>query len=78
MATIITYHYHPPKPTNSLLVEKITKKRKEAKWDKTKIGVGNFVTVKAEDIDENIREGITRITRKELVACFQEHDFQLL
>ena len=36
------------------------------------------MTVKAEDIDENIREGITRITRKELVACFQEHDFQLL
>ena len=36
----------PPKSTNSLHVGTITKRRKETNRDKTKIRVGNYVTVK--------------------------------
>ena len=39
------------------IVGKIKNRRKEAKRDKTKIKVGNYVTVKVGEINENIREG---------------------
>ena len=54
--------------TKSLPVRTITKRRKEEKWDKTKIGVGTSVTVKVGEIDEKIREGESRRMRKELVG----------
>ena len=42
------------------------KRRKEENWDRTKIGVGNSVTVKVGDIGGNIREGKMRRMRKEM------------
>ena len=47
----------PPNSNNRFPVGKIMKRRKEAKRDKTKIGVGTSVTVKVGEIDEKIREG---------------------
>ena len=41
----------------------------EKKRDKTNIRVGTSVTVKVGDIDEKIRDGKSRRTRKELVGC---------
>ena len=46
-------------------------------WDKTNIRVGSFMTVKVRDIEEKTREGKTRSTRKELVACVQKYALQL-
>ena len=60
----------PPKSTKSFPVETITKRRKEAKRDKTKIGVRTSVTVKIRDIDEKTRDGKTRRMRKELVGLY--------
>ena len=54
----------------SFLFDTITKRIKEAKGNKTKIGVGNSVTVKVRDIDEKIREGKIRRMRKELVGFY--------
>ena len=47
--------------------------RKEAKRDKTKIGVGTSVTVKVGEIDEKIREVKSRRIRKELVGLYLTH-----
>ena len=44
------------------------KRRKDEKWDRTKIGVGASVTVKVREIDENIREGESGSMSKELVG----------
>ena len=46
----------------------ITKMRKEENRDKIKIGVGNSVTLKVGEIEENIREGKIRSMRKDLVV----------
>ena len=46
------------------------KKRKEANWYKTKIGVGDFVKVKVKDIDEKTRELNSRSIRKKLVGLY--------
>ena len=43
---------------------------KEAKWDKTRIGVGTSVIVKAGETDEKIRERKTRRIRKELFGLY--------
>ena len=43
---------------------------KEAKQEKTKIGVGASVTVKIVDIDEKIREGEILRMRKELFGLY--------
>ena len=59
----------PPKSTKSFPVETITKRRKEAKRDKTKIGVGTSVTVKIRDIDEKTRDGKTRRMRRSWLDC---------
>ena len=50
----------PPKLTKSFPFGTLTKRRKKAKWDKTKIGVVNSVTMKVGEIDEKIREGKIR------------------
>ena len=47
----------PPKLTKSFHFGTLTKRRKKANQDKTKIGVGNSVTMKVGEIDEKIREG---------------------
>ena len=43
--------------TKSFPAGTINKRGREAKRDKTKIEVGNSVTVKVRETDENIREG---------------------
>ena len=48
----------------------ITKRRKEEKQDKTKIGVGTSLTVKVGDIDDKIREGKSRRMRKDMVGLY--------
>ena len=63
-----------PSPTSQPIaypLGKITKKRNEAKRDKTKIGVGNLVMVKVVDIDEKIREGGSRMMRKDQAYALQ-------
>ena len=60
----------PPKSTNSFYVVIITKRRKEANRDKTKIRVGTSGTVKVGEIDEKIREGESRSMRKDLVGLY--------
>ena len=74
IATTIANQSHPPKSTRSFPVGTITKRRKEAKWDRRKIGIGTSVTVKVGEIDEKIREGKSRRMRKELVGlCYLAH-----
>ena len=43
------------------------KRRKEAKWDMTNIGVGNSVAVKVREIDENISEEKSRSMRDSII-----------
>ena len=54
----------------SFLFDTITKRIKEAKGNKTKIGVGNSVTVNVGEINEDIREGEIRRMMKELVGLY--------
>ena len=58
------------KSTKSFLVDTTTKSMKEANMDKAKIGVGTSITAKVREIDEKIREGERRRTRKELVGLY--------
>ena len=44
---------------------------KDAKWIKTKIGVGSIMTEIVIETEKNIREGIIRRTNKEVVGCIQ-------
>ena len=60
----------PPKSTKIFPVGITTKRCKEAKRDKTKIGVGDSVTMKVEEIDEKNREGKIRRMMKELVFMY--------
>ena len=60
----------PTKSTDSFHVDTITKRRKEAKRDKKKIGVGTSVTVTVGEINEKIREGKSRSTRKDMVGLY--------
>ena len=48
---------------------------KEKKQTKTQIGMGSVVKAKVGEIEENTREGIIRMIRKEVVVCVQ--DFML-
>ena len=57
------------KLTNSFPVGTIKRRRKKAKWDKTKIRVRNSVKMKVGEINENIRERKIRRMRKDLVSC---------
>ena len=54
----------------SFHADTITKRRKEEKQDKTKIGVGTSLTVKVGDIDDKIREGKSRRMRKDMVGLY--------
>ena len=44
---------------------------KENKRIKTKIGVGSLIKAKVGNMEENTREGRSRMTRKEVVGCVQ-------
>ena len=68
ITTTITNHSQPPSQPIASLLGTITKRRKEAKRDKMKIGVGDYVTVRVGEINEKIREGKSRMMRKELVG----------
>ena len=46
------------------------KRRKEVNQDRTKIGVGDSITVKVGEINEKIREGKIRSMRKDLVGLY--------
>ena len=50
----------PPKLTESFPFGTLTKRRKKAKRYKTKIRVGNSVTMKVGEIYEKIRDGKSR------------------
>ena len=56
------------KSTKRFPVGTITTRRKDAKWDRTKIGVGNSVTVKFGEIDEKTREGKNIRMKTDLVG----------
>ena len=60
----------PLKSTKICPVGTTNKRWKEAKRDKTKIGVGDSVTMKVQEIDEKNREGKIRRMMKELVFMY--------
>ena len=55
----------------SLPVTTTVKEMKEKKWIKTRIGVGYTVKEKVGETEENIREGRSRRTGKEVSICVQ-------
>ena len=63
----------PPRQTGAHPLGKIAKNKNEAKRDKTKIRVGNFMMVKVGDIDDKIRERKNRRMKKD-----QASDLKLL
>ena len=70
IVTKISNHSCPLKSTKSFPDATITKRTTESRKDKTKIGVGTYVTVKVGEIDEKIREGKSRRMRKDLVGLY--------
>ena len=48
------------------------------KREKINIGMGSSITVKVGEIDEKIREGKSRRTRKELVGCLAHIDYVIV
>ena len=66
-------HLSPPIQPGAFPLGTNKKKKNEVKRDKTKIRVGDFVTVKIRDIDEKIKEGKIRRMRKDQASALQLH-----
>ena len=73
ISTTIAVHPHPPSPNSIMILPVVTiiKEMKEKKQRKEKIGLGYIVTVKVGDMDEDIRQGRSRIMMRGVIECVQ-------